>query len=125
MLFMPQLRIYVAADRIDDTADLMTKVSTKLAGRINGNATLQTSLGDENAKIADAKVQAQNAINAIKGVTADGGNDGIAASNKQALLRAKNFLMAATTDLQTARHDFVTIVAALKESKSPTPTATP
>ncbi len=125
MLFMPQLRIYVAADRINDTADLMSKVATKIQGRINGNATLQGTLDDANAKIADAKVQAQNAINAIKGLTPDGGNDGIASSNKQALLSAKNFLMAATTDLQTARHDFVTIVSSLKESKSPTPTATP
>ncbi len=130
MLFMPQLRIYVAADRIDDTADLMTTVAGKLATRINGNTTLQTTLNDANAKIADAKTQAQNAINAIKRLTPDGGNDGIASSNKQALLSAKNFLMAATTDLQTARHDFATIIAALKEAKaspsaSPTPTATP
>ena len=125
MLFMPQLRIYVAADRINDTADLMTQVASKLQTRINGNTTLQATLDDANAKIADAKAQATNAINAISGLTPDSGNEGIASSNKQALLSAKDMIMAATTDLQTARHDFVSIVTTLKESKSPTPISTP
>lgn len=125
MLFMPQLRIYVAADRINDTATLMTQVSTKLQSRINGNASLQAILTDANSKIADAQTQAQNAINIIKGLQPDGGNDGIASSNKQALLSAKNMIMAAVTDLQNARKDFATIISSLKSSSTPLPTPTP
>ncbi len=128
MLFMPQLRIYVAADRIDDTADLMTQVATKLGTRITGNSALQTTLTDANAKIADAKIQAQAAIDAIKNLEADNGNDGIMSSNKQALLNAKSHIMKAVADLQNARKDFATIVSSLKgasASTSPAPTATP
>ncbi|SRR5258708_2760585 len=124
MLFMPQLRIYVAADHIDDTADLMTQVSIKLQTRINGNTSLQNTLNDANAKIADAKSQAQNAINAIKGLAPDAGNDGIMSTNKQALLNAKSMLMTAVMSLQGARHDFANIISSLKEV-SPTPIATP
>lgn len=125
MLFMPQLRIYVAADRINDTTNLMMQVSAKLQGRINGNAAWQSTLNDANSKITDAETQAQNAINATKGLQPDQGNNAIASSNKQALLSAKGMIMTAITDLQTARTDFVTIINALKVSKSASPSATP
>ncbi len=121
MLFMPQLRIYVAADRINDTVDLMNQVFTKLQTRVSDakskgkdTAALESELSDAQVKLNDAKTQAQNAINSIKGLVPDGGNNGIQSSNKQALLSAKNMIMTAVTDLQAARKDFVNVRNGLK-----------
>lgn len=128
MLFMPQLRIYVAADRIDDTVTLMQQVLTKLDRRAT-TSTEQNELTDAQNKLTDAQNQAQNAINAIKNLQPDQGNNGVASSNKQALLTAKGYIMTAISDLQTARHDFATVISQIKgvgsPNPSPSPTSTP
>jgi DNA-binding transcriptional regulator GbsR (MarR family) len=123
MLFMPQLRIYVAADRIDDTVTLMSQVLTKLQARATTD-TQKSELTDAQNKLNDAKLQADNAINAIKNLQPDQGNDGMMSSNKQALLTAKDMIKLAMSDLQAARHDFELIRKSLP-SPSASPTATP
>lgn len=121
MLFMPQLRIFVAADRVDDSVDLIEQVITKFQAVVTTD-TQKGLLSDAQGKLDDAKKQAQSAIDAVKNLKPDGGNDGIASTNKQALLSAKNFLMAALSDLQASRLDLTKVRSSLKGSSSPTST---
>jgi predicted nucleic acid-binding Zn-ribbon protein len=124
MLFMPQLRIYVAADRILDTKDLMQKVLDKL----NPLATTDSQkslLKDAQDKLNDASAKAQDAINAVKDLKPDEGNQGIASSNRQALMNAKNLLMQGMSDLQSARNDLVQVKNTLRPKTPPSPSPTP
>jgi len=116
MLFMPQLRIYVAADRVLDTVDLMQKVHDKLLSTAATDAQ-KNSLADAQNKLNDASSKAKEATDVIKDLKPDEGNQGIASSNRQALLNAKSLLMQAVSDLQVARKDFVQVRNSL-----PTPT---
>jgi len=79
-LIMPQESILTASDRIQDVATDMNALATKLQSRIyaqtkgNDVATIQASLADFNAKVADAQTQAQNAVNEVSGLTPDQGD---------------------------------------------------
>ncbi|HWA52372.1 MAG TPA: hypothetical protein VG895_04955 [Patescibacteria group bacterium] len=125
MLYLPQTRILSAAERESETIDLMNQVSTKIAGRINGNANLQNTLNDANTKLTDATTQETNATNLVINLAPDQGNTATSASNTAALKSARADLQTALKDLQTAKTDFQTIINQLKTQGTSSPTATP
>lgn len=96
---------------------MFTTISAKLQTRINADqsagkntTTLQASLADLNAKIADANVQAGIAVNGILSLTPDQGNKTVLASNTAALKAARAKVKIATEDLQAARQDARVII---------------
>lgn len=120
-LIMPQWSILAAADRVDTIASMMTTVGTKLQTRISADqsagkdiASLQASLTDYNAKIADAETQATNAKNGISSLTPDNGDKTLLASNTAALKAARADIKTASADLVAARKDAKDIVQGLK-----------
>lgn len=126
-VFMPQLQIIAAADKMLNITDILTTVATALQTRITNakNAqdvtTLQTTLTDMQAKIADSKTQANNAITAVSGLTPTG-----YPGNASTLQSARKMLQAARLDLVAARKDAETIIQSLRSiTKSPTQTPTP
>jgi uncharacterized small protein (DUF1192 family) len=120
-LVHPQGRIIAAADRILATSENLVTVQGKLQVRITAAQTagkdvtaMNTAIAEIAAKSADAKVQAQNAINLVASLTPDQGNDTISQSNKAALVNAQTAIKAARVDLEIASKDAHTINKALK-----------
>jgi hypothetical protein len=130
MLTVPQLRISAASDRIGTIADMLTTISGKLQTRLSQDtnisnlSALQADLADLNAKIVDAKTQAQNAVSETASLQPDNGDKTIAQSNTTALKDAKSKIQAAKADFVAARKDVETIVNAIKASKTSATTST-
>lgn len=127
-LFMPQIQILGAADRVLTIIDEMTTHATTLGTKITAAKTagkdvtdLETLLTDMNAKIADAKTQAQAAIDAVTPLTPAG-----FPGNKTTLQSARQMVEAAVKDLNMARQDARKIIVGLtKLGTTTTTTATP
>lgn len=132
-LYMPQINILTAADRILTTTDTLTALVSKLQTRITEaqtkgkNVTLLTaSLTDMQNKIADAKTQAQNAINSVTPLTPAG-----YPGNKTTLIAARGMITAALTDLEGknggigAKQDAQSIIQGLKPFPKTTITPSP
>ena len=113
-LFMPKMQIIAAADRTITMVSMMAIVGTKLENRLNAQATsstvtsanltaLQARLADFKLKIADAKVQADSAINIVAILSPDQGDKTIMASNLAALKEARSKIKLAQADLVSAR----------------------
>ncbi len=122
LLFIPKTHILAAADRITATADKIGTFSAKLQTRIDeakskGNdvSALQALLVDIQAKTADAKVQAQNAVNAVTPLTPEG-----YPGNKPTLQSARTMLQTGRKDLITAREDIQKILQGLRATKKST-----
>lgn len=119
LLVLPQGRITAAADRALTTADLMTELSGKLQTRVTGlptgtdTASMTASLTDMNAKIADAKLQANAAIDLVKDLKPDNGDKATFDSNQGALKNARAKVKAAIQDLEAARKDARSVAKAL------------
>ncbi|MFH1246238.1 MAG: hypothetical protein V1489_00490 [Candidatus Liptonbacteria bacterium] len=121
MLVMPQITVIAAADRALATADTLAALSTKLETRINDTnnagkdvSSLRITLADLNAKIADARTQANAAISAVQNLTPDQGDQGKAQANASALKDARAKVRAAREDLVTARKDAGNITRGLR-----------
>jgi hypothetical protein len=117
-LIIPQGAIDAAADRAMTIVSDMTTVGAKLQARVSalGNsasATVISALADFNAKVADAKTQAQAAVSEISGLTPDQGNQTQMQANTSALKDARSKIQAAQKDFVAARQDAATIVKAL------------
>ncbi|MEI6057704.1 MAG: hypothetical protein WCQ60_01890 [bacterium] len=119
-LIIPQVTILADADKAITLANSLTTLATKLQTRIAAAQTagkditkLTAALTDLNAKLADAKVQAQAAITAVANLVPDNGNATIAASNKAALTAGRKAIAAATTDLRAAQMDARTNIEGL------------
>mgnify|MGYP001791533152 CR=1 FL=1 len=119
LLFVPKIEIIAAADRLANVADEMSSYSAKLKTRIDVAKTagtdvssLETLLADMNAKIADAKTQASNAIGVVLPLTPDEypGNVAIFQS-------ARKTIQAGRLDLVTALQDGQKIRKGLKGEK--------
>lgn len=131
-LVIPQGAIAAAADRIGTIGDSMTTLSAALQTRITAAQTsgadvsaMTTLLMDLNAKLADATTQSQAAVSATASLTPDNGDQTVMASNHQALVTARQDIVAAQKDMQTARQDAGKIVVALKAmSKASASTST-
>ena len=120
LLVIPQGNLLAAADRINIIVTMMTNVGTKLQARISAaqstgtNVTaMQTALADFNAKIANAKIQAQAAQSGIVSLTSDQGNQTQFDANKTALIQARTDIKAGSDDLKAARQDAHTIIQTL------------
>lgn len=121
MTVMPQGVIMATADKINATADLMTDFGAKLQTRIttakdDGHdvAPMETAYADYTAKIKDATVQANAAIDLTANLKPDNGDKTIADANKKALTDARVKIRAGESDLRTARQDALTIIKGLK-----------
>lgn len=122
-LVIPQSAVAASADKILTIADSMAELSAKLESRISeakssgkDTASMETSLENMNSKIADAKTQAQNAINGITGLVPDGGDQAKKQSNLAALKDAKSKIQTARQDLVDARKNAKDIVQVLRDS---------
>lgn len=119
----PKARIAASASRINAVVTQMTALSAKLQTRIDAAKTAGTdttaavaALADLQAKIADAKVQADAAVALTVNLAPDNGDATIRASNLQALKDAKAKLVLAQKDLADARHDAATVRGVVKGS---------
>lgn len=106
-LFIPKTYIIIRGDRLLDIVDLLTGIQGKLQTRIDaaksaGNDTtaMQSLIADMTSKLADAKTQATNAINAVTPLTPDG-----YPANKATLQSARTMLVTARQDIQAAHQD--------------------
>lgn len=121
MLVVPEMQIMAAADRIKTSADMLATVANKLQARISqlpagtDTTSLQSSLADMNAKIADAKSQADAAIAKVSALKPDQGDKTVFQSNNQALKDARSKIQAAQKDLVAAQKDAKTIVQKIKD----------
>lgn len=114
-LFMPKIQIIGAADRVLNIADEMSSQAATLQTKIAADQSagknvsdLQSLLSDLNAKIADAKTQAQSAIDTVTPLTPDG-----FPGNKTQLQNARQMITTAVKDLDTARQDGRKIIVGL------------
>ncbi len=114
-LFLPKIQILAAADRVLSVSDEMSSHAATLQTKIAADQSagknvsdLQTLLSDMNAKIADAKTQAQGAIDTVTPLTPDG-----YPANKQQLQSARQMIATAVKDLDTARQDGRKIIVGL------------
>lgn len=121
ILVLPRTAIIAASDRVMTIVDQMTTVGTKLEARItdakNAGADVsaaESAYTDYQAKIADAKVQAQAASDLVINLKVDSGDASAQAANTTALKSARTKLQAAHADLVAARKDMATIIAAVK-----------
>ncbi len=106
-LFIPKIYIIVHADRLTNIADDMGAISVLLQTRIDeakaaGHDTtaMQNLMTDRTNKLADAKTQAQKAIDAVLPLTPDG-----FPANKATLQSARTMLQTARADLRMAHKD--------------------
>lgn len=116
LLVMPVSNIYIAGDKITNTADKLDQLAVKLQTRIgeleNGEDkhNLETILADMQAKIADAGIQVDKAVSAVSTLQPTD-----FPGNKQYLQKAREFLQLAFKDLQTARQDAQKIIVGLRK----------
>ncbi len=111
-LVHPQTAIQAAGDRILTIVTQMETLSAKLSTRISemsaaGKDTTAESAAftDFTAQIGTAKTAAHAALDGVSGLTADNGDDTVAASNKAALKEARAQLEKAQKALKAARKD--------------------
>ena len=121
LLTLPRTAVVAAADRALTIASEMDTIGAKLQARItaaqNAGANVssaQSAYADYQAKVADAKVQAQAALDLVLNLQPDQGNATVRASNTAALKSARTKLQAATADLKAARKDMQAITQVVK-----------
>jgi len=120
LLTLPRAALMAAADRELDIAAQMDVVGSKLDARIddakNGGTDVSAAASaydDFKDKVADAKVQAQAALDLVKDLKADGGDATVRASNMDALKNARVKVKMAREDLTAARKGMATIMQGL------------
>jgi hypothetical protein len=121
-LVLPQGAVMAAGDRALALAKEMVDVGTKLNARIatakaagKDVAALEKTLTDYYAKIANAKTQAQAAVDAVSKLTPDGGDKAKMAANLKALKDARTKIQLAQQDFVAARKDANDILQALRK----------
>jgi hypothetical protein len=128
-LFLPQINILSAADRVLNIIDQFSVLVTKLHTRIQEAETagkdttaLQTSLTDIENKISGAKTQAETIITMITPLTPDG-----YPGNKTTLQSARNMFKGIYQDFVSAKKDAQSIISGLRAMHltSPTSSVTP
>ena len=121
----PKARIAASASRINAVVTQMQAFVVKLEARIALAQTAgvdvslaNTALTDLQAKIADAKLQADTAVSLTVNLVADNGDASIKASNITTLKDARTKIELAQKDLADARHDAGTIRGIVKVNGS-------
>lgn len=120
-LVIPQANITAAAERALTLADMLAVLSTKFQTRIGEAqsagkdiAKMTASVAIMNTKIADAKVQAQFAIDTVANLAPDGGDAAKREANTAALKKARTALKTAEQDLKAAREASKSVFGAVK-----------
>lgn len=123
-LVEPQTRIFVAIDKVNQVATMLTALTPKLETRIAAHqasgkdvTALNAALADFKAKIADATTQASIASTKISGLTPDGGDKAKMTANNEALKSARSALKTANEDLQSAQKDVKIITKGLRAER--------
>jgi hypothetical protein len=121
LLVEPKARIASAASRVNAVVTQFQALATKLQARITAAQTAGTDVSvavtamtDFNAKIADAKTQADAAVAETANLKADNGDKTVLAANLAALKDARTKLANAEKDLAAARHDAATVYSVVK-----------
>lgn len=124
-LFMPKIHLLAAADSMIEVTDRITELSTKIQQKIqeaqtggNDVTAIQISFTDMQAKVADAKKQAQNVIDTVIPLTPDGYPD-----NKTTLTNARTLLQVGRSDLTAVRQDIEAIRQGFKSFRARIPQA--
>lgn len=132
VVFMPQIKLIAAADRLLTVAANLSAISTKLQTRIteaeaSGKDVTQLNsyLTDLNTKVTDANTQANAVITDALTLTPEG-----YPGNKTTIQTLRGKIKTGTSDVQAARKDAQSILKQLKvwgkvsptTSQSPTPT---
>lgn len=119
-LILPKAAITAAADRVMTVASQMEALSVKIDARIDAAtdadvSAARTALADFDAKVADAKVQAQAAVHLVADITISKEDDKATFdANVTAFKEAKAKIDAAHADLKVARADIGTILKNIK-----------
>ena len=120
-LVVPQSYIIASADRIITVTGIMINLGKKIQVRIGAAqaagadvTTLNKTLVDFGAKIADAQTQASTANSTVVSLTPDSGDKSKMQTNTSALKSARANIKTASGDLQTARADIKTLIQGLK-----------
>ena len=126
-LFLPQINILAAADRVLNVSDMFTSLYSKLQTRIQEAQTagkdvtsMQTTLSDMQTKITDAKTQAQSIISTVTPLTPDG-----YPGNKTTLQSARSMFKLIYQDFMSARKDAESIIQALRAMHLASPSPSP
>lgn len=120
LLIIPQAHIMVAAEKLKVAADASSALAAKLSTRIDADGASgkdvtkeKTALGDMQAKIADAVLQADAAIALVAGLTPDEGDKAKQEANTKALKDARGKIKTGLKDIAEAREAARTIVKGL------------
>lgn len=131
-LVMPRNRIIAQADRIVNTAEELgtagSKIETRMVEAMNAGrdiSKLEPTLADMKAKVADAVLQAQNAVAAVVALVPDQGDKAVMKTNQDALAKAKLALKTGIADLKTAQADAKILAKGLRTLKSVTSVVAP
>lgn len=113
---LPRAAITAAADRMMTVVGQMEAFSVKLHARVDSasSAEASASLSAFDAKVADAKVQAQAVASIVAGLSASSTDDATMKANAEALKSAKEKLDAGHADLKAARADIGALLKTLK-----------
>jgi len=113
---LPRAAITSAADRMMTVVGQMEAFSVKLHARVDSasSAEASASLSAFDAKVADAKVQAQAVASLVAGLSADSTDEATMKANADALKSAKEKLDAGRADLKAAREDIGNLLKVLK-----------
>ena len=121
LLVEPKARIAAAASRINAVVTQITTLGGKLQARITAAQTAgvdvtaaTAAMTDMNAKLADAKTQADAAVAETASLQVDNGDKTVLAANNAKLKDARTKLDAAEKDLAAARHDAAVIYSIVK-----------
>lgn len=123
ILFHPQVKDILAADRIQTLYTLFTDLGKKLQSRIDTMTGISDTAakGRAQAALDDMKQHMENANGAatkaeadVAGLKPDQGDRTVLATNNTQLAEAKTLLQGAVDDLVAARKDVDTIISILK-----------
>lgn len=131
-LFIPRTHIVVGADLILQVVDKFADVQARLQAKISQAqssgkdvSTLQAALADIQTKVADAKLQANSAINLVTPLQPSPNPQ----DYKPTLQQARTMLQSARKDLRDARQDVTIIIQGLRSmrvrTKPSSPSASP
>jgi hypothetical protein len=121
-LFVPKIHLLAASEILSETTDQFDTITTKIQDKITelesagkDTTTLSSDLSDMQAKITDAKDQANKVNSAVTSLDPSG-----YPGNKSVMQSARTNLQTGKGDLVAARADAKNIVAAIKTMETAT-----
>lgn len=120
-LVIPRGHIISAADRAVSTLEQVSALANKLDARIavekaagKDTTSLEALMNEVRAKISSAASEAQSAATTVASLVPDNGDKAGMDANAASLKKGRDFVKAATADLQTIKKDFTSIIKTLK-----------